>query len=69
MGNLENVERVLIRPARFAQMVDLSRASVYAAIDRGEIRAVRIGGSLRIPASELARLQQEAADRADEGER
>jgi excisionase family DNA binding protein len=69
MKNLDEVEQVLIRPATFARLVDLSRASVYAAIDRGEIRAVRIGGSLRIPASELARLQQEAtADRA-EGER
>jgi len=52
----EYLEKVLIKPVAFARLASLARSSVYAAIARGEIRAVKIGGAWRIPTAELDRL-------------
>jgi excisionase family DNA binding protein len=49
-------QKVLLRPARFADLADLSRSHVYALIKSGELRAVRVGTSWRIPRAELDRL-------------
>lgn len=40
----------------FGQLLDLNRESVYRAVERGELQAVRIGRALRIPRSQLDRL-------------
>lgn len=40
----------------FAALTSLSKSAVYTAVARGDIRAVRIGGRLVIPASEVDRL-------------
>jgi len=53
---MNDTEKILIKPATFARLTELSRSTVYAAIERGEIRAIKIGGSWRIPSSELNRL-------------
>jgi excisionase family DNA binding protein len=55
-GQEDDLEKVLIKPIVFARLASLARSSVYAAIARGEIRAVKIGGAWRIPTSELDRL-------------
>ena len=39
-----------------AEVLRISRWAVYESIKRGEIRAVRLGHSLRIPRDEIARL-------------
>jgi len=51
---------VLLRPARFARLIDYSRSKIYDMINRGELRAVIISGNLRIPATELERLPSQA---------
>jgi excisionase family DNA binding protein len=48
---------VLLRPAKFARLIDMSRSKIYELIQSGEIRAVSIGGVLRIPVDELDRLK------------
>lgn len=42
-------------------ILGISRWSVYQAIRRGEIRAIRIGRSVRVPRSALAELLGETA--------
>jgi excisionase family DNA binding protein len=66
-------EPVLLTPAECAQTLHVSVATVYRAVRRGEIRAVkptgRKRGALRIPASELERLLEPPAQiRADYSE-
>ena len=49
-------------PPNFATVPDIAsklgvcRASIRRAIERGEIRAVRLGRSIRIPRSEMERV-------------
>lgn len=45
-----------LSPARFAEAADLSAGAVHNLIAKGEVRAVKIGRSVRIPVSELTRL-------------
>ena len=62
-----SVERVLLRPAGFAALADIGRTSIYELIARGDIRAVRIGRILRIPATEVSRFVKIAEhNKADE---
>lgn len=44
-----------------AQLTRLSAASVYRAVERGELPSVRIGGSLRIPRAAIEELLASAA--------
>lgn len=46
----------LLKVREFATAARLSDSGVYLLIARGIVRAVRIGRSVRIPASELQRL-------------
>ena len=52
--------RAAYSPAEAAGLFGLSRSSLYAAIDRGEIRSVKLGGRRLIPASEIRRILGEA---------
>jgi excisionase family DNA binding protein len=52
---------MLVKPGTFAVAAEMSRANVYKLIEKGVIRAVHIGGSIRIPMSELDRLIAEAS--------
>jgi excisionase family DNA binding protein len=36
------------RPSRLAQRLDMGRQGIYSLIKRGDLPAVRIGGSLRV---------------------
>jgi excisionase family DNA binding protein len=40
-----------------AKLLRIGINQCYRAIERGEIRGIRIGGSIRVPDSELDRLQ------------
>jgi excisionase family DNA binding protein len=50
------IERKLLRPNEVAQQLDVNLATVYRAISRGELEAVRLGetGSLRVSTEALA---------------
>ena len=37
----------------FVELLDLSRESVYRAVARGDLQAVRVGRSLRLPRAQL----------------
>ena len=51
----------LLKPIEAAQMLNISRASLYIWIQKGLIKAVRLPtGKLRIPLSELDRVIAEA---------
>ena len=41
-----------------AQKLRIGEQQAYATVHRGEVRAVKIGGSYRVPAGELERLQR-----------
>jgi len=53
--DLERLPAMLKVP-EVARLLRIGRNQTYASIDAGEIRAVRIGRSIRIPRAELARL-------------
>jgi excisionase family DNA binding protein len=48
-------EKLAVKPARAALLLDCSRTKIYDAINSGELRAIRIAGMLRIPISEIRR--------------
>jgi len=52
----------LLRPAKFARLIDVSRSKVYEMVSAGEIRAITIGGVLRIPVEEVGRLKARASE-------
>ena len=43
----------MLAPAQVARLTNLSRAAVYRAIDRGELRASRLCGRLRVDPEDL----------------
>lgn len=49
----------LLRPREISQRLGLSRAMVYRLIESGELKAIRIGKSIRIDANELTRFIDE----------
>lgn len=49
------VEQLLVRPEEGARAINVSRATFYAMLARGEIPSVTIGRSRRIPAEALRR--------------
>ena len=53
-------QRLAYAPAEAAKTLGVCRAHIYNLISRGELRAVKIGRSTRIPASELQRLLGES---------
>lgn len=60
------MEQLLLRPSEAADAIGVGRATVYALIRRGELPAVRIGESVRIPAEELKKWvegKRQAPDR------
>ncbi len=47
------MEKLMLRPAEFAEAIGIGRSKAYELIARGEIPSVRIGGSVRIPVDAL----------------
>jgi excisionase family DNA binding protein len=52
---MSRVEEHYMRVRDYAKRFSLSESAVYKKIDRGEIRAIRIGKTVRIPSSEMER--------------
>lgn len=51
----------LLRVEEAAQMLAISRASLYRLIARRQVRSVRLGNTRRIPTEEVERLVREGA--------
>ena len=49
-------------PRAFGKILDLNRESIYRAISRGELRAIRIGRAIRLPRDQLDDLLAEGRD-------
>ena len=61
------MQRVAYKPREVAAMCGLSRSFVYQLIARGDLRAVRIGRAVVIPAREIERLLENKNPAADGG--
>ena len=59
-------KKILLKTRTFAEATDMSASNVYALVEKGIIRAVRIGGAIRIPTSELDRLTGMASEKEGE---
>ena len=53
----------------FGELIDLSRESVYRAVARGDLQAVRIGRAIRLPRAQLDLLLAEGDRDAHASER
>lgn len=53
------IERVAYRPVEVAEALGISRTAVYVLLARGEMRAIRVGASMRVPVAEVARYVAE----------
>jgi excisionase family DNA binding protein len=52
---MSRIDEHYVRVRTFAERFDLSESAVYKKIERGEIRAIRIGKTIRIPSPEMER--------------
>jgi excisionase family DNA binding protein len=52
----QGAEREVVSVAEFASKFGVTPRHIYNLIDRNEVASVRIGGAVRIPISEIARL-------------
>jgi excisionase family DNA binding protein len=50
-----------LRPAKAAKLLDVSRSTIYSLISSGEIRAIRLGGALRIAMADIDALRERPA--------
>jgi excisionase family DNA binding protein len=46
-------QKLALRPAQVAVMLEISRSKTYELISRGEIPSIRIGSSVRVPVGAL----------------
>ncbi len=63
------MEKLLLKLPEAGERLGLGRSKLYELIQEGVLPVVRIGRSVRVPASELERFVQrlrEAEDRADD---
>ena len=51
----------LLSPQEFAELLSVSRWTIYGWLQEGRIRSVKIGRLVRIPESELDRIVREGA--------
>jgi excisionase family DNA binding protein len=56
--SMARVDEHYLRVRDYAERFNLDESTVYKKIDRGEIRAIRIGRTVRIPSSEMDRYLQ-----------
>lgn len=49
-------DKRFFRPNEVAQILDISRASVYRAVESGQLQAIRVNGSYRITRDSLLAL-------------
>ena len=60
------MDRLLLRPAEAAELLSVGRSTIYELLDRGELKGVRIGSSVRIPVEAIRDwLESREASKAD----
>ncbi len=59
-----SIRPLLLRPIRAAALLDMGKSSIYDAIHKGELPAIRVNGNLRIP---LAAIEKLIAERLERG--
>jgi len=55
------MEKLLLRPTEAAEVLGLGRSKVYELLAAGTLPAIRVGGSIRVPAEALRRWVSERA--------
>lgn len=60
----EPVNSQFVSPQQFADRLSISRWTVYAWLQEGRIRSVKLGRLVRIPESEIARMVHEGTQEA-----
>ncbi len=58
------MEKLLLRPTEAAEVLGLGRSKVYELLAAGTLPAIRVGGSVRVPAKALRRWVSERAAEA-----
>jgi len=55
--------RLMLKPARVAELLDCSRSTVYELLNRGTLRSIHLNGDsmIRIPASAVIELMEQAS--------
>ena len=56
--------RVLLRPNEVAEAIGVGRTKLYALVNRGSIRSVRVDGSIRIPVGAVAEFVEQLESQA-----
>lgn len=59
MSERKSATGEFLDPRAFGRLLDLNRESVYRAIARGDLQAVRVGRSIRLPRAQLDTLLAE----------
>jgi excisionase family DNA binding protein len=60
---MDKTDRLLLRPVEAAELLGLSRSSIYGLLAAGELPVVRLGHQVRVPVAELHRWVEEHAGR------
>jgi len=47
------MEKLLLKPTEAADLIGVGRSKMYALLAAGELPSVRVGGSVRVPATAL----------------
>lgn len=55
--SLASFSKAYYRPDEVADLFNISRRTVYRLINQRKLRAIKVGGSVRIPEEEVQRLK------------
>jgi len=58
---MTDIARMAYSPGEVARIMGIARSTVYAAMDRGDIRSIRLGGRRLIARTEVDRLLSDPA--------
>jgi excisionase family DNA binding protein len=62
------MEPLLLRPTEAAELLGIGRSKIYALLAAGQLPAVRVGHSVRVPVGELRRwVEEQSAKRPGAG--
>jgi excisionase family DNA binding protein len=59
------IQPLYLRPAKAARLIDVGRSKMYELIQTGEVRAIVVGGCLRVPMSEIEALGERLKARSE----
>jgi excisionase family DNA binding protein len=62
----DDPEKLLLRPKKAFELLDIGRSTGYAMIASGELPSVRIGRAVRVPLNALKQWVERQTNRGDE---